>query len=1184
MKNTSDLSQIWLVSRTGTGSQGTPYTIRNAASALFVQKQELASHSYITGTAMQSLYIREHPTLSGYFNINNDDDFKSNARSLHEAATGEVVAWYPGSSSPTGTEWKAEKVTEYTITQIRDSIAERSPYKTEVGISSVFRIISLPYGRAMSENASDNTVETEAAAADCSQYWRFVKTSTGYKIKNLYTGRYIKRQNGAFNTQYTTAIYSSDAFTVIRDSNYPSDMVYDLIDAGKVGLHCASSKSYGVIGWYATASSNVPASAWVLEKVDVSDEEITAAHRQYTETQNLVNSVNTLRPKVAKYFTDAACTTLKNTYASLTDSALRAEMSDLPEDLADAAVKIKNNSWQKWEKEFRIARYGIYSDPEYWARKLITSSYSRQNNPTGIIVDKNQPVYVFVGSDVPSGAKLSVESSSTTSVQASASKALQKGLNIFLSPEDSSQVYINYVSADGSLISSYDSLDIHIEGGRVNGYFNTAYHNDKEWEEMNADGLFFGPVIDVKGKRVMMHMNSRLFKQYVGNVVCGLMHTWDRVVYEEFNLMGLMKNEQYPDIYEGVYPEKFNNLMECVSDIKGHMYSTWFYTAYSEASGMKEVLNSEKMASGLNIWGPAHEIGHSNQGAIKIVGSTEVSNNLFSNLLVYKLGDYTSRGWNIQAEQPLLASRLSWPEREKNGDDPIQMFYSLYLYYHVLGHDTVFYQKVFHALRNDPLVHPSDPGITYGKDDYLKFARVCAKAAGANLNDFFRYWGFYYPLDKFQLLDYTNYTVTTTQADIDATVKYIAACGEPRPEVIFMEDRVRPVKKADGSTKLSLPESPYSECKAKMGQYEDYPLNLEPSGYIYSVNSRGLVSVPSSAKNAVGIIVYDKDSMLAYVANTHSFTLPDYLISEGGYKIYAVRADGELVKMYNKSADSYYTLRIYRGGNRTAVIRYTDGNAAGGTIPALSGNDIACISDASAPESLTALKNVVTKQGTAELIEIDDTSGFYSPVDFIASRLRFTSHFSSRISGKAYPFSFAVSALGGKARAESVSGVIQTGDTIYIDLTDAADSVRAGQPVFMVPASGRTGEWTYTGENVRMLGSGKGIEYDDGVTLSSNFASTSYSGTVWQYESDGLRFARSSEASAELYPFAPWLRSSRGDAPQYYYLRGEVINGISPVVRSRSTDREAVYDLDGLRVEKPVKGMIYIIGGKKKVY
>lgn len=56
------------------------------------------------------------------------------------------------------------------------------------------------------------------------------------------------------------------------------------------------------------------------------------------------------------------------------------------------------------------------------------------------------------------------------------------------------------------------------------------------------------------------------------------------------------------------------------------------------------LLKENVMANKDNAWGPAHEIGHIHQAAINWPGSTESSNNLFSNYILYKLGKYCSRG------------------------------------------------------------------------------------------------------------------------------------------------------------------------------------------------------------------------------------------------------------------------------------------------------------------------------------------------------------------------------------------------------------------------------------------------------------------------------------------------------------------------------------------------------------
>ena len=367
-----------------------------------------------------------------------------------------------------------------------------------------------------------------------------------------------------------------------------------------------------------------------------------------------------------------------------------------------------------------------------------------------------------------------------------------------------------------------------------------------------------------------------------------------------------------------------------------------------------------------------------------------------------------------------------------------------------------------------------------------------------------------------------------------------------------------------------------------MGQYEDYPLNLEPSGYIYTVSSAGVVSVPSAAKNAVGMIVYDKDSNLVYVANTYSFTLPSYVLQDGGYKIYSVRSDGTLTRMYNRTKDTYYTMRVYREGNRTAITHYTDGLSASGTIPTLSGNDMGYVITKNAPESLTGLTNVISVDKTAENVVLDDSVGYYAPVDFTAKSLTFTSHLSSRINNKAFPFAFPVTAAGDYT-VETVGSIAVQGDSTLLKLVSVGDSVKAGQPVFFSVKNSAPDSWTYTANNVSMLGSGRTETIDD-VSLSTNFADATYNGTLWQYSPLGLCYSRTQDSALPLTPFASWLQSSTADAPDNYYLSSELVNGISTVEVPAKAGAHVIYNVEGMRVTDPVKGGIYIIDGKKQIY
>ncbi len=94
--------------------------------------------------------------------------------------------------------------------------------------------------------------------------------------------------------------------------------------------------------------------------------------------------------------------------------------------------------------------------------------------------------------------------------------------------------------------------------------------------------------------------------------------------------------------------EYFNNRMMGIT-MQGDLYmnATSWRTAYNPSTAA-DILLHIKDNSGA-IWGPAHEYGHINQYPMKFAGTTEISNNVFSNVAVFYQGhchiraDYPSR-------------------------------------------------------------------------------------------------------------------------------------------------------------------------------------------------------------------------------------------------------------------------------------------------------------------------------------------------------------------------------------------------------------------------------------------------------------------------------------------------------------------------------------------------------------
>ena len=234
------------------------------------------------------------------------------------------------------------------------------------------------------------------------------------------------------------------------------------------------------------------------------------------------------------------------------------------------------------------------------------------------------------------------------------------------------------------------------------------------------------------------------------------------------------------------------------------MYATTYGTYYSDGT-LSTVLNYNTITtSGGSIWGPSHEMGHNHQACLNIVGATEVSNNLFSNVNVFLLGVSTTRGTAVHDTFNAFAQGTSWFDMSIWAQT--RMYYQLYLYYHAQGHNPNFYPTLFKLLRQDPirkrsgdydnsLVNGDGEKVggykSYGKQDYLHMAKKMCDAAQQDLSEFFEVNGMFVPVDNRYIGDYGDYWVTTTQKDIDEAKAYMHRYPKG-PNIMFIDDRITP--------------------------------------------------------------------------------------------------------------------------------------------------------------------------------------------------------------------------------------------------------------------------------------------------------------------------------------------------------------------------------------------------------
>ena len=715
------------------------------------------------------------------------------------------------------------------------------------------------------------------------QYWILEQGNDNtWTIKNAYTGRYLQNETRLYQA-FPTSATTAGKFTISANNSVGNDY-YSILNAnGHNGLHCDAASA---LVPYGPDSDSPGGSSWKFELVQISDEELAAARTEYEAFSKVTEKTEEVTATYHTFFGDDLCMQLKPEYSSMSDQELQAAMSTLPAELIQAALKVKNNSWAAREKEFRVHTYEAYCDPDIWGTKLLTKKFTWQNNPTGIYANTANILYVFVGSDTPAGATLEIDAVTDNGSRGTRT-TIKKGLNIIPVSRDYQTIFVIYTAntADGKPLSDFPDIDIRIEGGVLNGYWDIERHNDSDWVEISQN-LATHPYILIKGKNFIFNMVREFMTKpgYCNNKITDAIGWWDNMAEWQWGIMGL---EEYRPTY-------FNNKLCARTLPTGYQSATHYYTQYL-GSYINNLLPYEQMMSNAdNCWGPAHENGHVHQEAITPVNCSEVSNNLFSNLTLYKLGRYTSRGGAISEIADEYTQNLSWPSRANHL--MLRMYWQLYLYYHVAGNNPDFYPTLFKLLREEPIVKVGN-APTYGDKDLLHFALKCCEAAGEDLTHFFEAWGFFVPMDNSHYGDYADYYLTSTQKMIDDTKAKMAQYPKRAGAIQFIEDRVQGIPRTDGGKGNKQHHANSVTNAGEVGHYTDFTpekMNVKATGYIYT---KGSVAVTiSSGTGAVGFKVLDEDGNMLTFANTHKIQLLPQQLTKN-IKVVAVQANGEYVEV-----------------------------------------------------------------------------------------------------------------------------------------------------------------------------------------------------------------------------------------------------------------------------------------------
>ena len=804
--------------------------------------------------------------------------------------------------------------------------------------SGYYTVKCTAYNRYMYENFVNSTVATATsyASTDYEKVWKLNVNGNTVSFQNAYTGHYIQSQ-GSTSALFTTG--NSEVFATITDKG---DGTY-MFSSGSY-MHCSQTQGYNVVNWWA---ADATASVWTVESVSMTDEKAAKLRTQYKATIGINDDRATYNTKLQKVFTDLSCTTLQSAFQSMTDNDLRQSVENhgLPTQIANIAVKVKNG-WSDetsstYSRMFRVHDYKCYSQASYWNNQLRATQMGDMGNPTGIYANAKDVLYIFVGSDIPADCQLRIApTNGNERVTYGSGQELHKGINVMMASADLQQYYIMYTtSSRNTELSTLPPMKIHIEGGHVLGYVDTEgmagtydsftaaeeqavndkyrrildYANQKLSEQnvsatslnfmvIGNNGLFMFPV-DTYNQvwRTTPYNNSSYSTNYS---IFKSIRWYDAVLDWQWGIMGFTKRiKDQTHVYTGehitggeaIYGVYCNNKALTLQGPSGqNPYSSYQHTSMPGVGAVESSYNAERAS--FDNWCCAHESGHNNQGTINLPSCMESSNNFFSGIVCDLTGYRLSRGEPVSTTNNDYVNGVQFALR--NIGSTHRMYYQLYLYYHKAQHKTDFFPTLFKALRLDPLSLRNGDGTCF-----LKVYKKACEAAQEDLTEFFRAWGFFVPFENLYFGDYTSYTQTLTQAQIDEAITWVKAQGWPENhQVLLVDDRIETQYRhdawANGATDPRPAQGNAIGTCGVMGSVNGMVAGTTPtsSNLLYSTKGNSLQL--QGTTGGAGVLVYDESGKLIAFGNGTTITLPStYDPSKTTLSVKAVSSGGEVASL-----------------------------------------------------------------------------------------------------------------------------------------------------------------------------------------------------------------------------------------------------------------------------------------------
>lgn len=929
----NDLKQIWIVEK-----NGTKYTIRNANSGRYIPTEGGADAALITVADPTDMYIKESANSAKYLTIGWKSDF-SGATCLHDNSRHNVVKWFANTASNENqySDWQLVGLsTTDTISSatIRKHLGEKAGIASEL-TNGYYRFVSVAYpDYSMAENVSAaTTVATVTKDNDYTQIWKLTVNNDTVMIQNAISNNYL-RNNIANNIQIRTVANNDNATFVAALSDLSKWEPAFTFKGRYTGIACGASPNYKVIG----GVTSVANAAWKLTKVDVDSLDLVNARADVMDVIDITKNYKTYNTTLQTYFSDYACTKLRDEYANMSESELRVAMAadGLPVTLQNMAVCVLTDKWDadatrsKYTKMFRIQDVQIYSDNNAWQKITNVGAWGELINPTGIQGKAGDVVFIYAD-NVPmdKDATLKAQLAYDTEFRNKGTLTLKQGLNVWTLPADG-EVFIGYTLTNTKrYLNEYPDIRIHIERGTVNGYWDMSRGmTNADWKWLKTN-MFQGKFLHIKGISTVLNV---LRANVVGATdVTNIMKGWD---YSFDKLEYLIGND-------GQWDGRYRPVINPRHSYSGNPNWPGYGGSNHPTISTGYLFNYDNFYEG-NVWEILHEIGHGHQYTINIAGTTEVTNNSLSQMVSYMMGRCYSRGDGTEKLVQLFNlekdglkgwswtdyTRYAKPFYDASLHVGNHLLYQLYLYFEVMGKCPGFMPRLCDELRATPIQKGSSvSNPTYYYNDYFRLARACAKVSQTDLWEFFEAYGFWKYYDEVMstdekdesaqakqngirfIGDYGGYYMkmpvrgnTDDERRIEELKNYMHSMPNKASNVMFLDDRINPSQvRSDcfvASVKRALVGKPLLHYwdlpkQGDFGHYTNfdgkdrsanlgYTIGTDIDSTEMTTSSGGDTNykvygrtVTMQGSGILGIKIYNNDGTLCHIANTRKFIIPE---------------------------------------------------------------------------------------------------------------------------------------------------------------------------------------------------------------------------------------------------------------------------------------------------------------------